>query len=122
MLLYILWLTWGVVFVLYLLRRLISSGFVLCSQGPNSSSSSEGSEEPLVVPLVWFSLLFGLLAETGLPTVQYAIQFKMSNYIYIQINQLRLYEMYILNNFVLQYKHKGNTSMTWWKELERCMK
>jgi hypothetical protein len=61
---------------------LISSGFVLCSQGPNSSSSSEGSEEPLVVPLVWFSLLFGLLAETGLPTVQCAIQFKMSN-IYI---------------------------------------
>jgi hypothetical protein len=82
MLVYILWLTWVVVFVLYLLRRLISSGFVLCSQGPNSSSSSEGSEEPLVVPLVWFSLLFGLLAETGLPTVQYAIQFKMSNYIY----------------------------------------
>lgn len=50
---------------------MISSGLVLCSQGPNSSSSSEGSEEPLDVPLAWFSLLLGLLAETGLPTAQY---------------------------------------------------
>lgn len=65
----------------YLLRRFISTGFVLCSQGPASSSTSDGSrEEPLVVvtPLVWFSLLLGLLADTGLVTIHYTIQSKIS--------------------------------------------
>lgn len=56
-----------------LLRRLVSTAFVLCSQRPASSSSSDGSrEEPLVVvaPFTSLSLPFGLLPETGVPQME----------------------------------------------------
>lgn len=77
----------------YLLWRFISTGFVICSQGPDSLSSSDGSDEPLAVPLIWFSLLFGLLAETGLPTAPYAIN---------SIQNVKLHT-YIMNEWMLKW-------------------
>jgi len=88
---------------MYLLRRLVSIAFVLCSQRPPSSSSSDGSrEEPLVVvaPFTLLSLPSGLLADTGLPTARIP-----HNQFNPKCSTMYIYEYNITNAFIICTKN-----------------